>query len=324
MRLFGLGRKKQPSNSLTTAEVELCCRLMLGRAPNGRERRAAAGAASLDALRDILLESEDAQALLSPAVANAETKPLLLIGFPRGFTSQSYFILQAATGLREILPNDGEILNLQRVKRLFPFVDGRMGFYDTSEPLYEKVAETLGHVRKGCIVKDVVQPFHVLRYLDANPDTFNVIYVKRDLRHVAFAVIRREWGYVHRVAELHDRFSKYPSLDVERALTDFRYPADVVRSLGYVARPHDYRDAKFRQAGKEFDQRFAAESGTFDLDGLIANSERRDVVARFGTDREAYVPKPPPRKPGPARAKRLEAAAAAAASAPASDDSRSG
>lgn len=317
MGLFGLVGKKQASGPLTSAEVELCCRLMLGRAPTGAERKAAAAAASLEALRETLLESEQAQALLSPAVANLDKKPLLLIGFPRGFTSQSYFILQGATGLREVLPGDGELLNLQRVRRFFPFVEGRMGFYDTNEPLYEKIAETLDHVNKGFIVKDVVQPFHTLRYLEANPDKFNVIYVKRDLRHIAFALIRREWGYVHRIAELHERFSAYPALDVARVLTDFRYPAELARSLGYAARPSDYRDATFRQNSKDFDRRFAAESGNFDLDGLIANIERRDVVARFGADRDDYVPPaaPAPRKPGPARLKRLEAEAAAAASA---------
>jgi hypothetical protein len=290
MRLFGFGKSKAKHvGGLSDEQVDLACRLFLGRAPTQQERKRAARTADLDALREYLLEQEDAQRVVSLTAANAEKKPLLLIGFPRGFTSQSYSILQRATGLKEHLSNAGEFLNLQRVRGYFPFVEGRMGFYDSGDDLYEKIATAMEKVPAGTIVKDVVQPFHVLRWLDEHPDRFNVVYVNRNLEHIAFAVMRREWGYVHRIQELHERFMRFPQLDVDRALQDYAYPAEVARSLGYAARAHDYLDRNFRKQSREFFDKFERESGKYDLAGVIANTSRRDVVKRFGLEREAHA-----------------------------------
>lgn len=292
MRLFGLGfGARRYAGPLTAEQIDLCCRLILGRGPNRAEADRAAAATSLDALREVLLDSDDAQRLVSPARANADKKPLLLIGFPRGFTSQSYTILKRATGLGEHCPSSGEFLNLQRLRTLFPFaVNTKMTFYDTGDHLYEPFAQALEKVRNGYIVKDVVQPFHVLRYLDENPAKFNVVYVRRNLSHVAFSLMRREWGYVHKIGVLHERFSRYPALDVDSALDDVDHPIEVVRKLGYAARGFNYRDQTFLKQSQEFAEAYARDAGKFDLAGLIANNDRRDVVGRFGASRDAGSP----------------------------------
>lgn len=304
MRLFGLRLGGRTSTGPLTAEqVELACRVLLGRQATRAEFEQASAAKDLDALREILLRSEAAQRCVSPAAANADKKPLLLVGFPRGFTSQSYTIAQRATGLSEHFPSAGEFLNMQRLRAFYPFAaTGKMIFYDTSEELYEQIKQAMDHVRDGYVVKDVVQPFHVLRYLDENPNKFNVVYVRRNLQHVAFSLMRREWGYVHRIGELHERFSKYTPMEVDKALEDIDHPVAVLRSLGYVARGYDYRDSGFLKRKQEFQDAFDSDHGKFDLDGLIANNDRRDVVPRFGAAHAEYVPPPP--KPARERPKR--------------------
>jgi hypothetical protein len=288
MKFFGLRRRDAgsgASGALTEADVALVYRILLGRAPSSRETDAGLAAGSPEDLRDRLLETQEVQRFLIPAEANADTKPLLLVGFPRGFTSQSYDILGRVTGLKEHYPNAGEFLNLQRLRATFPFaVQNRMKFYDTSDDLYELVAEAMLRVKPGSIVKDVVQPFHVLRFLQENPSRFNVVYVKRNLSHVAFSLLRREWGYVHQLQQLHERFSRFAAIDVDRTLEDITYPVEVARSLGYAARGYDYRDSDFLKQKREFEEDFARDSGQFDLSGFIENTDRKKVVDRFGRE----------------------------------------
>jgi hypothetical protein len=197
---------------------------------------------------------------------NLAHRPLLIVGFPRGMTSGVYRLVQRATGLRELFGGvgDGEIFNPGRVEHLISGMPGddQSGFYDRSEAGYLRVAAIAAHVEAGFVIKDVVQPFHVLRYLAANPGHFEVLYVRRPLEHVAFAQARRGWAYAHSMEQLAEAFSAFPTLDMQRLLFDGGVLFDTLRDrFGYHVEPFDYLTPAFIAQRDRFYSDFAAFAG---------------------------------------------------------------
>jgi hypothetical protein len=121
-------------------------------------------------------------------------KALLIIGFPKGFTTAAWQIARRATGLMNPHVSAGEVLNPQRIRssgrgwiREFlrendPLSDG---FFSDNPGFYPKAEAILHHYAEGgfCI-KDVVQPFYVMQYLAEHPGRYNVLFCERPIEKV--------------------------------------------------------------------------------------------------------------------------------------------
>ena len=180
-------------------------------------------------------------------------KSLLIVGYPKGFTSKTYVICQQATGLKETGVSAGEILNWERN----PEVDHHP-FVDRSEAAYQSYAPALRDKQDDYILKDVVQPRVVLRFLDQNPDSFNVLYVHRNPEDVMLAQQRDGWTYYPDPREFEREFLRFKTVEYERALTDPEAIFSPLRDFGYQVQPYNYITERFR--AKTRHTRFAIEA----------------------------------------------------------------
>ena len=176
-------------------------------------------------------------------------KSLLLIGFPRGFTTQSYEIIKKATGLRSSNVSAGEVLNRGRLLKA-GFVNESLKlknfpFYTKNLELYPVIEQELNKYKKGFIIKDVVHPWLVLEYISRNPTTYNVLFVSRNLNEVTFHLNKLDWRIYTGIEELQDKFRYFPTLDVELAMHDSDYLFDTVEKLGYTVERFNYIDQDF-------------------------------------------------------------------------------
>ena len=121
---------------------------------------------------------------------NQDFKSLLLIGFPRGFTSTSQEIIVKATGLKNPGVSAGEVLNADRLswEGLVDISEklNRFDRYTKNLEAYPVIEEQLNKYREGFIVKDVVQPWLVLEYIKRNPHAYNVLFISRNIDEVIF------------------------------------------------------------------------------------------------------------------------------------------
>lgn len=265
------------SNTLTNDDVISAYRLILGRTPESQEtiKIQIRENKNLEQLRHRLLNSNEFTLVYTRDVsnsrniirydANREKKPIILVGFPRGFTTVSYRIIRDSTLLLEIFgaAGDGEVCNVDRIRAAFcGKFQPNIGFYDRSEAGFEWVSRILDLVPPGHIVKDVVQPFHVMRYLQERPDRFTVLYVNRPLEHVSFALSRRGWSYVHSVDEIHEAYAKFDQLDVEKCLFDESYIFKRISDLGYKTQSFSYINKDFISKRDDFYQQYIKSTET--------------------------------------------------------------
>ncbi|MGX9966480.1 hypothetical protein ACVFYP_24365 [Roseomonas sp. F4] len=176
------------------------------------------------------------------------TKSILLIGFPRGFTSETYRIMFEAMDLAKPSATAGEVLNWQRWPENCPPAIYDMKFFDQRPENYAGIAQVYDDIFSSGIphlMKDVVQPFHTLRYLRDHPDRFQVLYIRRDLRAVIHSLRKRGWGYVHSIQALDQEFMKFPFLEASRIMHDPAYIVRKIRGLGYTIRERDYLSPAF-------------------------------------------------------------------------------
>lgn len=104
-------------------------------------------------------------------------RSLLIVGHAKGFSSPVWRFTTRALSLSAPEATDGEALNPDRGGAM----EG-VGFYEPAgnEAAYRRAAEVLDAHRGGYLIKDVIQPYLVHRYVCDHPDTFNVLYVNRD------------------------------------------------------------------------------------------------------------------------------------------------
>jgi hypothetical protein len=228
-------------------------------------------------------------------------KPLMIVGFPRGFTSDAYKIIQKATGLREVfgVGGDGEIFNIDRISKIFfginepAFNYNNLLPYDEQDSGYIIVRNILDGLfapeSSGFIIKDVVQPFHIARYLRESPDKFNVIYVKRNLEHVKFSLGWQNWGrhlgerwkrYVKNMEQVEQEFLRYNILDVDQIMADEGY---IFRWLSEAFR---YDVTVFHFHTKEF----IAKRNAFHLAFAKNKTDSVESIAIDGEDIPIMIP----------------------------------
>ena len=181
-------------------------------------------------------------------------KSLLLIGFPRGFTSQAYDIAKEMLPfLKESGIDAGEVLNQTRNTA----IDRDIPFYLKSntpdfEETYQYCRKILDQYTEGYIIKEVVQPFIVLRYLFEHPNAFNVLFVNRPLEHIQFSLDRKGWGFAGKPETLYPAFSSFPALDVNKAYYEPQYVHQCLQAIYPKATPYNYLSPLFIEQREKF------------------------------------------------------------------------
>lgn len=177
-------------------------------------------------------------------------KSLLIVGHPKGFTSRTYAICKRATRLRDSGVSAGEILNWQRNASI-----ERRPFLDDSDEGYRCYEKHLRAMSRGFIIKDVVQPHVVLRFLEQNPGVYNVLYIHRDSNDVMLQHKLAGWSYYPDPEVFARRFRKYPTVEYEDITSCPKVIFDALRGFGYRVRTFNYINERFTQRRESTRQR---------------------------------------------------------------------
>jgi len=201
--------------------------------------------------------------------SNAQLKSLLIVGLPRGFTSQSYRIARKATGLKQAFMSAGEILNYQRHEEYPAYWMLRepaamlsfkkFAFWCASDQAYEAIRASLDQIpSRGFVFKDVCFPQLVHRYISQNPDWFNVVFIRRDPRKVAVSIKTKGWKYPAETQELiREIYSNYPFIDADKAIFDHHHIPDILhREFGYRIRYSNYISPHFKRTRDLIEQKY--------------------------------------------------------------------
>jgi len=182
-------------------------------------------------------------------------KPLLIVGLPKGFSSQTWQISMRATGLACPDVSDGEVLNHQRIEetgggwiRQFLRENRKIndGFYSVNQSWFGLNREILNHFSESAYcIKDVVQPFFVLKYLAENPAKYNVLFCDRPLEEVEERQRYAGWKYAKDMKNVRESFLAFPSFRVHHALYDCNAIFNCLQNLGYKVNRFNYLTEDF-------------------------------------------------------------------------------
>jgi len=128
---------------------------------------------------------------------NNSRKSLLIVSLPRSLSSATFLFCHKmiANKLKidetnDIVQKNGEILNhLPKFQEFNTYIACQLD----DDISYKKYKSTLDKYTNGYLIKDVVQPLIVSRYLRENPNSYNVLYIKRDPVEVIHRMWERKW-----------------------------------------------------------------------------------------------------------------------------------
>ena len=210
---------------------------------------------------------------------NKNKKPLLLVGLPRGITSFTYNVVIMATNCKS--PNyvtAGEILNQQRfmpdseglpkgIVEIYEQLKGHV-FYNRNIETFGPLWDLLDRVPRDYCFKDVVQPWAVKSYLEKNPDRFRVIYLRRPLDQVRFALDRISWNWsADHLEEVNELYEEYTTINVNSALFDESYIPLILNSMGIKASTVSYINDNFIARREEFFKDYYIHRQSFETNG---------------------------------------------------------
>jgi hypothetical protein len=143
-----------------------------------------------------------------PTSSGEELCSLFVVALPRSLSSVLYAAAAHAVGLTQPgWTSDGEILNRDRVSRRrqspaptgerFTLLGPVPGVFASMSSYLDQVA-----LRQGCAYKDVVQPFVIGGW--EGLCNFKVLKVRRNVAEVAYAMLKRQWLYPARAANVFD------------------------------------------------------------------------------------------------------------------------
>lgn len=212
---------------------------------------------------------------MPPSLVNSQKPSLLIIGHPKGLTTRTWQACKKITGLRTTSHAiAGEILNADRCKEIHRFLH-----FDKSEECYDACKEILEQHLVGWLVKDVVQPYAVCRYIAEYPGAFRVLFIERDPVIVRWRQTCRGWGHLRDPAERVEMFRN--ASDAVLTFEDVtENPAAVwnaLRNLGYDITEVNYIDAEFRrerQLQKEKLRDFNLRSSTMGIIDKKSNKKK--------------------------------------------------
>lgn len=186
-------------------------------------------------------------------------KSLLILGFKRSFSSKVYQELsRSIKGIKKTDVSDGEVINRNKnLPREYKYPH-----YAVAEDKYVLHKEILDKYSDGYLIKEVTQPYTILRYIQEHPGKYNVIYMDRNLDHIEFACRRKGWGLpvYPELVRMREELLKVVNgvIVVDKALTNPHHIFTVVRNLGYEAPTHDYITPEFKRMTSAFMERFEA------------------------------------------------------------------
>jgi len=131
---------------------------------------------------------------------------------------------------------DGEVLNYQRRSKFCGGDEGKFHFWlskddEEFEASNTWVEKQLHRYAKGYIIKDVVHPYEVLKYLDKYPDKYRVLYIRRDPEEVRFFIDKKNWNMTLNLNVLDQHFRQFTTLHVDQALKSEEYFHSVLKEL---------------------------------------------------------------------------------------------
>ena len=187
-------------------------------------------------------------------------KSLLLLGFPRGFTDETHRIVsamvpqfQAPLMIDGEVLHGGELLNSDRCVGLTQYFDFFLHPQDPQfEAAYQVFAERLSAYTENHLIKDVVQPYAVMRFLVEHPDVFTVVFVDRPAEHILYAQWKKGWSYMENPRTLRTEMLNFPRFDVSRALHDEAYTSEFFSARYPGALPARYLDEDFTRRRDAF------------------------------------------------------------------------
>lgn len=179
---------------------------------------------------------------------NAHLPSLFIIGHPRGLSSVTWKICCRATNLNvPTAASKGEILNHQLNLKIEAYPH-----FTKSEKAYYDYKNTIQSYLRGYCVKDVVQPFVVLRYIREHPDDFRILYVYRDPDIVNWRQRERGWQCPHPSTFVADfKRAADAVLTFEQVVSEPQVVFSTLAMLGYTVKPYNYRTLTFRREVKK-------------------------------------------------------------------------
>ncbi len=203
--------------------------------------------------------------------ANSQHRSLLIVGNPRGFTSQTYMIARSVTGLKEVFWSAGEVLNADRLRNSSAFwfwhlkAPAAMLSFKRHRPrsvcdqAYAAVEASLDQIpEKGYVIKDVCYPQLVHRYITQHPNRFNVIFVHRDPRKVSISIKLKGWNHSTEAQELvRNMYDDFPFIDADEAIVNYRHiPEKLHSTFGYKVRYINYLYGDFLKKRDRIERKY--------------------------------------------------------------------
>jgi hypothetical protein len=153
-------------------------------------------------------------------------KSLLIVGQPRGFTSESHRIAAKASKLDPTTISAGEVLNRDRNSNVkFPHLS-------RSDESYAAFSAILAQYKDGYCIKDVIQPYAVSRYLQEHPADYNVLLIERPNQQARLFQGLRGWDYPE--LDLRKIYPGRMALQYESIIYDCAPFFSALESLGYT------------------------------------------------------------------------------------------
>lgn len=172
-------------------------------------------------------------------------KSLLIVGFPRSLTTHVYDMAhKAIQGLHPADAAAGEILNhLNNQKCDF-------GLLAQDDADYTKAVELLDAHKESYVVKDVVQPHLMRRFLS---DLYNVLFVRRDIDDAIACQILQGWDAPPKsfFADAIAYYSRFPTVEYDTIIHQAGPLFDAFESFGYAVERFDYLTPEFVQKREE-------------------------------------------------------------------------
>lgn len=208
-------------------------------------------------------------------------KSLLILGFKRSMSSAVYkFYERAIPALKKSGVSDGEVINRNHAlasKYKHPH-------HATSDEKYLLHKEVLDSYKEGYLIKEVTQPYTIVRYLKENPGAFNVVYMDRNLDYIEFACKKKTWDGLSgwkippypELCRMREEMMSVADgiINVDKALKNHKHIFNVVRQLGYKVNGWNYLDKSFQNRTKAFYTRFEKQKNKM-------YKERQKEVAEF-------------------------------------------
>lgn len=167
-------------------------------------------------------------------------KTLIVVGSPKSLTTWTAMLAARATGMI----NAGELFNLHH-KNIFPVP---FDHCDRSPAGERWISSHITALYMGHVIKDVVQPFHVSRFLKSHP-WVNAVFIHR--RREDVLACQRSAGFKpHEIADpaVYDELYRgLPRLDFEKLISDESHLHGLLRDLGYQAERVEYLTPEFRE-----------------------------------------------------------------------------